>query len=124
MKIKIGIFLLLLILIVIATSIIRQAIRQARTYDTIGMIEVAISKSLTVESWANGYDAVKETRRIFPIIKTANGFILDEWNTPIHIEIRRLPKSFSIRIVSAGKDRTFGTVDDCIREGVLSDGKP
>ena len=130
-KIAIALFLALLILIIIAAVKTAQLIKQARTFDTIGMVAVAMSKSLAIESWNKGYDVVRETRSMFPEVKTSEGAMLDAWNNPIHIEIQRLAKTFLVRIVSAGIDQKFGTADDCVREFQIkdepapkSDGKP
>jgi hypothetical protein len=121
MKRNIAIFLVILIVAVPIAIRTRQFIKRASTFDTIGAITVAMSKTLTIESWSKGYDVVGETHSMFPEVETKQGAIVDAWNNPIRIEIHRLAKSFSVRIVSAGMDEQFGTSDDCVRELEIED---
>ena len=108
----------LIIYFVIKTN---QFIKQARTYGTFGLAMVAMDKTLSLEAWNKGYDVASETQSMFPGVNASQGVILDAWGNPIHVEIRRLAKSFSIHIVSAGIDGKFGTPDDCVRDLELAD---
>jgi hypothetical protein len=99
-------------------------IKQARTFDTIGMVAITMSRTLTKETWSKGYDPARETHTMFPEVRTDGRVILDAWNNPLRIEIHRLANSFSVRVVSAGVDEKFGTGDDCVREFEIKDEAP
>jgi len=86
-----------------------------------GQVAVALSRTLTPDSWNSGYDVEKSVISNFPDIKNGDGQIFDAWSHPIRIEIKRSDKHFDVAIRSAGQDGIFNTKDDCVDEWQLND---
>ena len=120
MKLYIIIIVALIVITIIGIKT-NNYIKQAHTYDTISLISLTISRSLTLETWNKDYDVIEKAHLMFPELKIKNGAIVDSWNNPIHIEIHRALNSFTVRIVSAGIDGKFGTRDDCVRQFQIVD---
>ena len=78
-------------------------------------IDFSINKTLTRESWKNGYDYLNEVHQKFPGIKIKGKSLVDPWGTPYLIQITHSNATFNLQIRSAGRDRQFGTRDDQTR---------
>lgn len=112
------IFLVVVWFAMIVAMTVRYHFRVMTTEDRIGCVVVAISRTIEVGPIAD-YNAVEETRRIYPWIKSDGLQILDSWNNPLIIEITVIDKAIRASITSKGPDSRLGTDDDLVRTVLL-----
>ena len=112
----------LLLIAVVAQVIVTRTIAQVRrmkTLDTMGLVSVALDRTLPAQGPLVGYDVVEQAKRSFPSIEIVDGKVADAWGRPIKVSIECESDGFHIRMTSAGKDGEFDTGDDVVKELVI-----